>query len=803
MYKKLIKMFVSKNIVKFFTIIFCISLSLFGFLVSDNFAKNTQTLIWNESKPILWWDIRFESSKELSSEQLNFLQNLEQENKVVISKKIQTYSTIVDNSDNPSLVSLIFVDDKFPLYWVMQVIKKSDNSWVIVSQNVEDLFVKNNSIEIYWKKYEISWIITKFPETWVNFYDDGKKVVLDLQEFDKLKLDEFWAKIDREYLIKINNPLNFEEILSSINDNQLFEWINVTDYKKWWNRFSELFSELDKFIKYVLIVSFILTILIIFLSVESFYIWNKKNFSIIKILWFSDKNLLIFNILLFVFIFVFCFLLSIFLSEFVFYFLRKIEIFQSFYLNNTSIFKTAVLWITILFISVFLPLIKFFSFSPLAWLKENFLQVYTKKEIFIESLLVIFACIFIYNLIIWNFLSSIYFTSILFFFVVFLWYLLNILLKYLYNKFSYFKDKNFSIYDWIRNTVKPWNLSILILFAYVISFSSLLFISIISLNFIDKLNVDLRNNNNIYVINITQKDLSSIDEKFKNQTFSIILWRILWINDKTLNEHLWWQQKETEWFWQFTREFNMTDNELSDLKIIKWWKIKKWEVSVDDEFSKSLNVDIWDKIQFLIYWKKIDLVVWNIRESKRTSINPFFYFQVYKDDFINFPKTYFLSTYIESSDIKQFKKDFLSKTGNQISFIDVEEILNEIKSISKKVFIVIQTLFVYIFIFCIISLVISIVFLIPFKKNKSKIYNILWANNEFIKQNNFSEYIYLQSIAFIFSIIIATIWSYYILNISDFLSFSMYNYFISVLIILVIYIFLLLIIKYLVWKILK
>jgi len=771
-------------------------------LVSDNLVNNIQILIWNEAKPILGWDIKIESNKILDDNQLSYIDNLVNEDKIIVSKKVQTYTTIVDKYDNPSLVSLIFVDDKFPLYWEFTTNENSDNSWIVISHNVADLFVVDWKIEVYWKKYDVWGIIDKFPDSWLNFYDDGKKIVLDLWEFDILKLDELWARIDREYLIKVINPEEFDNILSELKESKIFEWIRIRDYKRWWDRFADTFWELDKFIKYILIVSFILTILIIFLSVESFYIWNKRQFSILKILGMDNNRLILFNLLLFIIIFIICLFVSVLLSEFIFYFVRQFELSSTFHIDNLSIIKTGILWIVILWVSITLPLLKFFSNNPLAWLKENFLQVYSKKEVLLETILVIIWNIFIYNLLIWDFIWSIYFTFILFFWVLLLWIFLNFLLTICYKKAKNVKKINFSIFDSIRNTVKPWNLSLLIIFGFIISFASLFFISTISLNFLEKLNIDLNNENNIYVINLTDKDIKKIDKKYRKQAYSTILWRILTINNVDIREHIaWWQPENLEerrgWWWRFTREFNITDNSLEDIKILKWNKIKKWEVSVDDDFSKSLKVNIWDKIEFFIYGIKKTLIVANIRESQAGSINPFFYFQVHPDDFKSFPKTYFLSAFPPLDNIKNFKNDFLSKTGNYISFIEIDKVVKEIKSISGKILIIIQILFTYIFIFCTISLIISIIFLIPFKEKKSKLYNILWANNKFIKINNLFEYYYLQSIAFVFSIIISSSLSYYILSLSDFIEYSWSSYLLSLLILIIIFVLLLFVIKFL------
>lgn len=112
-----------------------------------------------------------------------------------------------------------------------------------------------------------------------------------------------------------------------------------------------------------------------------------------------------------------------------------------------------------------------------------------------------------------------------------------------------------------------------------------------------------------------------------------------------------------------------------------------------------------------------------------------------------------------------------------MSFIEIEEILKEIQSISQKAFIVIQILFSYIFIFCIVSVIVSVMFLIPFKQKKSKLYHILGASKTFIRKNNMSEYLYLQSIAAVISIIIATGGTYFILSRSDFINFSFPIYF--------------------------
>ena len=212
----------------------------------------------------------------------------------------------------------------------------------------------------------------------------------------------------------------------------------------------------------------------------------------------------------------------------------------------------------------------------------------------------------------------------------------------------FLKNKNFLIYDSIRSTISPWNLSILISFSFIISFSSLLFISILSTNFIERLNTDFKQKNNLFVLNIRQEDLKNIEDKY--EIYSIIPWRISKIN--------WIDIKKAVKSWRFTREFQITDKNLKD-RILSWNPIKSWEVSVQEHFSKDLRIKIWDEIEFLIYWKKIALKVVNLRENNEWFDQAYFYFQVYKEDFKKYPKTHFLSTFVPKDKVKNFKNEFL------------------------------------------------------------------------------------------------------------------------------------------------
>ena len=58
-----------------------------------------------------------------------------------------------------------------------------------------------------------------------------------------------------------------------------------------------------------------------------------------------------------------------------------------------------------------------------------------------------------------------------------------------------------------------------------------------SLTFLSKLNLDLNNTTNLYVINLTQESVDNLSESEKEETYSTILGRVKSINGNDLKTH--------------------------------------------------------------------------------------------------------------------------------------------------------------------------------------------------------------------------------------------------------------------------
>jgi len=220
--------------------------------------------------------------------------------------------------------------------------------------------------------------------------------------------------------------------------------------------------------------------------------------------------------------------------------------------------------------------------------------------------------------------------SFLFIFIIVLFYVW--IEKILHKNFSFFFlnaknkiSKNFYFFDAIRSTIKPGNVSFLIIFSGIISFISIFIFYVFSGSFLSYLGNITQSSNDTFVINVQKDDLQTVEKYFSSdEIFEIVTLRIQQINGKTLQEFL-WQERVPRQFW---REFSSTTKDLEN-KILSWEKLFVWWVSVDREFASELWLKIWDEITFTVAGLEKTLKVVNFREAVRNGTNPFLLFSTW------------------------------------------------------------------------------------------------------------------------------------------------------------------------------
>ncbi len=786
MYTKLLKNFVWQNKNLFILILISLSLSLTWYIFSDSLTKNFVASIESDAQQNLWWDFVIDIWNSTQDVFDNFYKNFPYKDDIELAKEFSILSSVKD-WDKVISSNIVFHSEEYPFYynlWKTTI----NNSWeVFLSKDLYDSF-STKKIAILWTEFEIAGYYNN--QVWWAFSDFlwTQTIFLNIKNLDSIISDDTNTLIDKKYYLKLKDQIHFDKVDSFLDSKEdRNSGIRIRNYKNGWDRFSDIISNLRSYINYAVLFSFLLTSTIIFIAISSFFINERKSISILKILWLQNNSLINFIIILFILILMFSILIWILLNNIIFYFIQNIEFTAWFSLYNQSITQASVIWWIIIIWATIFPLIKFISQNTNAWLGEDFYWIFSKKEALISWIIFIILWLILSIFLWYSFVKSfIAIVAIIIFLIVF-YVIISFVIKLLQKLTKTLREKNFQIFDAIRVANKPWNMTFLTSISFFIIFAIWFSLLILFWNFNNRLQINLDSDKNFFVLNITPDTYEKLDTKYKPESFSLIKWRILKINNKTLNEHLGWRPSR-----EFTREFNITDNSLSDLAILEWEKeVLPNTVSLDYDFSQSLWLGLWDDILFTIFWLEKTLTVTGIRESRDRSINPFFYFQVNEEEFKKYPKQYFLSSYVQTKDIETTKKYFYDISKWTTTFVEVEKILGELKSISTKVLLVIQSLFLYIITFCILSIIVVILFFSSQQKKSNYLYTLLGSNHLKNRIKNFSSYAIIATLMLILTISIISPLFYYLLSLNSFINFSNTIYFQSLLILIIAYIILL------------
>ena len=736
-------------------------LSLFSYIFWNNIIWSVNNYLSQEIKPIVWWDIVLSSRNKLMDESV--LDKYKDD--FYIAKTIEIYSSIFDWDNNPKLYKLIYKTDNYPIYWDLEMMEINPNWKILVDKQTYEILW--DEVEIFWEKFFIKSIITKNILSEIWWFNNDNFVYIPIEYFDS-NLNSSNSRIDYKYYFAFKDKENLSLLEDIKNDPNLknFRKRTIQDGDSNINNITDRFY---LFINFFNLVIFVLSFFIVILSFETFFKKVKYKFGILNIFWISYKKL---------FSYVFLFFLLCFLVFFIFWVLTNYIIFELLkqkyeflWVIQSEIIKWFLVALILLFVWIFSPFYKVYKEDLSQTLKWNTDFSNFKILDYIIYLSLIFIWFLLISLISWIwFLYSILY-SFIFVFIIFIFYIIiNSLLKINF-VLLFSKIKNFYIFDSIRSTIKPWNVSFLIVFSSIISFLWVFVFYVFSSSFLYYLKNITNLSNDMFVINIQTKDIPTIEKYFnQDEIYEIVNLRIKKINWKTLQEHL---DISNPWR-EFTREFFSTTKTL-DNRIVKWSKLSKWWVSIDVDIANRLWVNLWDIIIFWVSGIDIELNVDNFREAVRNWTDPFFFFMVDKSDFEKYPKSYILS-YKSSSKDDNLANMLIDEIWPHLSFINTKEIIDIVIDIANQVLLVVYICLFYIFIFSFLSFLVSINFLTEFKISKIKTLNILWWD---IKKLVFwfkFEYNYLIFLWFIISIILGSIWLILIFYFIDYFSLNIISY---------------------------
>lgn len=729
---------------KYFVFVFlAVFLSLFSYILGNNIVLSVKDYLQDQIKPLVWWDIVLSNRNDWDEKK--FRESYE--NIFHIAKTIEINSTLFDSEKKPSLVELVYHTPNYPFYNQFEYEIINQSGTLIVNQNTLEKY--GNIIEILWKKYEVKAVIKKSPLWDINIYAGQNKLYLPIENFPEnlnstnSRLDYtyyllFKWKYDEKYKeILQNDPLLKDFRVRTLNDRNDNIW-NITD------RFYV-------FINFFNLVVFVLTFFIVILSLETFFKKIKTTIGLLNIFWLKKNKIFYYNFLVLFWVFISSFLLAYLLNIGV---MKILSLQYDFFSAKfESLYKWFFITLVLLLVWVFSPVYKVWKSDIWSLLKDegNFSN-FSLKDYFVYLGLIFSGFLWV-NLIsgiavIDSFLYSFGFIVLIIIFYIWVEKILQLGNKY----FQFLQKSNFYLFDAIRSTIKPGNVSFLIIFSGIISFISIFVFYVFSGSFLNYLGNITQNSNDTFVINVQQKDLPQVEKYFsKEEIYEIVTLKIKTINGKSLGEYLWVENVSM----QFSREFSSTTKTL-DNKILSWEKLSLGWVSVDREFAGELWLKLWDEITFSVSGLEKTLKVQNFREAVRNGTNPFFFFQIDSGDFEKYPKNYILS-YKESEKQKNIENILSKEVWNHLTFIKTREIIELVISIAKQILVVVYFCLAYIFIFSFLSFIVSVSFLSTFKTNKLRLLNILWGNKKSLVNALNFEFSYLVFIWLFLSFVFWTL----------------------------------------------
>ena len=739
---------------KYFIFVFLsVFLSLFSYIFGNNIILWVQNYLMEQVKPLLWADVVVSPRDGLWEKELF----QKYENTFEIAQIYEINTTLFDTNQNPKLYEAVFHTENYPFYNSFEFEVINPEWKLIVDQNTLDTFGKN--IEVFGKKYDVRAVITKTPLWELSLYASENKIYLPIEEFPS-DLNQTNSRLDSDFFLKFRGEYDTQAV-KILKDDVQFENYRIRSLEDRNENIAEITDRFYVFINFFHLIVFVLTFFIVILSLESYFKKIKPTLGLLNIFWLKKNKIFVYNFVLLWIVFLLWYVAAVWGNMLIFSYIST----QYAFLETFAISNILGFWVMIilLIVGIFSPFYKIKKSSTQALLFES--SAFHRFEV--KELLLYVALVFggFFAIQILSNIAPL--QALLVSFWAFVWMaifylLLQKILLWNYEKF-FKKVKNFYIFDAIRSTIKPGNVSFFILFSSIISFLSVFVFLVFSGSFVNYLNTLTQESRDMFLINVQQKDISEFEKYFtQDEIYEIVTLRIAKINDIPLKEFLWVESVPRE----FGREFFSTTSALQN-PILKWKKLSQWWVSVDEEFSKRLGLKIGDSIEYTVAWLPIILEVQNIRASERSGTNPFFFFQLTKEDFEKYPKTYIVS-YKQSDKEKWLEQKLNRFVWGTLTVINTKDIIEIVSGIAEQILKIVYVCFSYIFLFSFLSFAVCLTFLQSFKEYKLKLLHILgWQKKKLLQALRF-EYFYLLLLWSISSLIAGTIILLWIFSFIDY-----------------------------------
>lgn len=267
------------------------------------------------------------------------------------------------------------------------------------------------------------------------------------------------------------------------------------------------------------------------------------------------------------------------------------------------------------------------------------------------------------------------------------------------------------------------------------------------------------NTPNQFLVNVNKQQVNEVqdflaeNELVANDLYPIVRGRLTAINDEILTKKA--SKEDADGSEQgrrgIGRELNMTWHTLLPKENVvtegEWFKEgdETQQVSIESQVAQRLDIKLGDELSFQIGSEKIRLPVTSIREVNWQTMQPNFYMIFSTNVLADFPATYITSLHIPDHK-KTAIQTFLAQYPT-ISVIDVEAMINQLKSVIEQVSVAIEFILILVVIAGSLVLVAQVQASMEERERELAILRTLGAKGSLLQAATVLEFVILGAIA--------------------------------------------------------
>jgi len=274
---------------------------------------------------------------------------------------------------------------------------------------------------------------------------------------------------------------------------------------------------------------------------------------------------------------------------------------------------------------------------------------------------------------------------------------------------------------------------------------------------------------NQFLINVQPHQLEELKLEFKNTSreqpmfYPMVRARLTHINNSPVKAENYDNPRTKR---LATRLFNLTwSNQLpAENEVVKglWWEKtqNKKQFSFDEGLAQQLGIKLGDELTYYISGANITAPVTSLRKINWDSFKPNFFVISPDKTLQDFPATYISSFYLDKNN-----KDFLTKLVRQfpnITVIDVQSMISQVRNIMDKVILVIEAVFMFTLVAGVLVMIATMQSTHDERIRDNAIMKTLGASKKQLRKILFTEFFLIGAISSLIATLAANLISYVI-----------------------------------------